>query len=81
MKPMKTILTTTAALALLGAPLFAATETTEDQVAAATPATAPACFKPILGTNAFQPSFAPGCVYYRAPTGNDRDPAASDEDG
>ncbi|RAP39404.1 hypothetical protein BYZ73_20735, partial [Rhodovulum viride] len=78
---MKLILTTTAALALLGAPLFASTETTEDQVAAVSPASAPACFKAIPGTNAFQRSHAPGCIYYRAPTGNDRDPAASDEDG
>ncbi|MBL3572830.1 hypothetical protein JMK10_09620 [Rhodovulum sulfidophilum] len=75
---MKTILTT-AALALLAAPVLAATDTTEDQATAVSPASAPDCFSPIQGTNAFQRSNAPGCVYYTAPTGNDRDPAASGE--
>ncbi|MBL3597798.1 hypothetical protein JMM63_19960 [Rhodovulum sulfidophilum] len=75
---MKTILTT-AALALLAAPVLAATGTTEDQATAVSPASAPDCFAPINGTNAFQRSNAPGCVYYTAPTGNDRDPAASGE--
>ncbi|ANB35987.1 hypothetical protein M2324_003994 [Rhodovulum sulfidophilum] len=75
---MKTILTT-AVLALLAAPVLAATDTTEDQATAVSPASAPDCFAPIQGTNAFQRSNAPGCVYYTAPTGNDRDPAASGE--
>ncbi|MCE8419706.1 hypothetical protein LZ190_13455 [Rhodovulum sulfidophilum] len=75
---MKTILTT-AALALLAAPVLAATDTTEDQATAVSPASAPDCFAPIQGTNAFQRSNAPGCVYYTAPTGNDRDPAATGE--
>ncbi|WP_414898416.1 hypothetical protein [Rhodovulum sp. YEN HP10] len=74
---MKTVLTT-AALALLAAPALAATDTTEDQATAMSPASAPDCFAPIQGTNAFQRSNAPGCVYYTAPTGNDRDPAASE---
>ncbi|BAQ67854.1 hypothetical protein NHU_00685 [Rhodovulum sulfidophilum] len=73
---MKTILTT-AVLALLAAPALAATDTTEDQTTAVSPASAPNCFAPIQGTNALQRSNAPGCVYYTAPTGNDRDPAAS----
>ncbi|MBL3587755.1 hypothetical protein JMM61_20815 [Rhodovulum sulfidophilum] len=77
---MKTILTT-AALALLAAPVLAATDTTEDQATVVSPASAPDCFAPIQGTNAFQRSNAPGCVYYTAPTGNDRDRdrAASDD--
>ncbi|OLS51325.1 hypothetical protein [Rhodovulum sulfidophilum] len=75
---MKTILTT-AALALLAAPVLAGTDTTEDQVTAVSPASAPDCFAPINDTNAFQRSNAPGCVYYTAPTGNDRDRAASDD--
>ncbi|NDK36991.1 hypothetical protein [Rhodovulum sulfidophilum] len=69
---MKTILTT-AVLALLAAPALAATDTTEDLADAVSPASAPDCFAPIQGSN------APGCVYYTAPTGNDRDPAASGE--
>ncbi|MBL3554611.1 hypothetical protein [Rhodovulum sulfidophilum] len=76
---MKTILTTVSALALLAAPVLAATDTTEDQATAVSPASAPDCFAPIQGTNAFQRSRAPGCVYYAAPTGNDRDRAASDD--
>ncbi|ANB32742.1 hypothetical protein M2324_001654 [Rhodovulum sulfidophilum] len=75
---MKTILTASA-LALLAAPVLAATGTTEDQATAVSPASAPDCFAPIQGTNAFQRSNAPGCVYYTAPTGNDRDPAATGE--
>ncbi|MBL3554286.1 hypothetical protein [Rhodovulum sulfidophilum] len=75
---MKTILAASA-LALLAAPALAATDTTEDQATAMSPASAPNCFAPINGTNAFQRSNAPGCVYYTAPTGNDRDPAASGE--
>ncbi|MBK5923840.1 hypothetical protein CCR90_08615 [Rhodovulum sulfidophilum] len=75
---MKTILTA-AALTLLAAPVLAATDTTEDQATAMSPASAPNCFAPINGTNAFQRSNAPGCVYYTAPTGNDRDRAASGE--
>ncbi|MCE8469169.1 hypothetical protein LZ189_08950 [Rhodovulum sulfidophilum] len=75
---MKTILAASA-LALLAAPVLAATDTTEDQAAAVSPDSAPDCFAPIQGTNAFQRSNAPGCVYYTAPTGNDRDPAASDD--
>ncbi|NDK36895.1 hypothetical protein [Rhodovulum sulfidophilum] len=75
---MKTILTA-AALTLLAAPVLAGTDTTEDQATAMSPASAPDCFAPIQGTNAFQRSNAPGCVYYTAPTGNDRDPAASDD--
>ncbi|RBO54037.1 hypothetical protein DSD19_06125 [Rhodovulum sp. BSW8] len=75
---MKLILTATAALALLGAPLIASTDATEDLAAAATPATAPACFKQIEGTNTFQRTGAEGCIYYSAPTdgayhGNDPD--------
>ncbi|BAQ68803.1 hypothetical protein NHU_01646 [Rhodovulum sulfidophilum] len=75
---MKTILTASA-LALLAAPALAATDTTEDQATAVSPSSAPDCFAPINGTNAFQHNNAPGCVYYTAPTGNDRDPAASGE--
>ncbi|MBL3563228.1 hypothetical protein [Rhodovulum sulfidophilum] len=75
---MKTILTA-AALTLLAAPVLAGTDTTEDQATAMSPASAPNCFAPINGTNAFQRSNAPGCVYYTAPTGNDRDRAASGE--
>ncbi|MBK5923742.1 hypothetical protein CCR90_08090 [Rhodovulum sulfidophilum] len=75
---MKTILTASA-LALLAAPVLAATGTTEDQATAVSPSSAPDCFAPIQGTNAFQRSNAPGCIYYTAPTGNDRDRAASDD--
>ncbi|MBL3554485.1 hypothetical protein [Rhodovulum sulfidophilum] len=76
---MKTILTTAAALALLAAPALAATETTEDLRAIRQPsADSQGCFAPIPGTNAFQRSNAPGCIYYVAPTGNDHDRAASD---
>ncbi|OLS50549.1 hypothetical protein [Rhodovulum sulfidophilum] len=76
---MKTILIPTA-LALLAAPALAATEATEDLRAIRQPsADSQGCFAPIPGTNAFQRSNAPGCVYYIAPTGNDRDPAASDD--
>ncbi|MBL3554555.1 hypothetical protein [Rhodovulum sulfidophilum] len=76
---MKTILTPTA-LALLAAPALAVTETTEDLRAIRQPSSdSQGCFAPIQGTNAFQRSNAPGCVYYTAPTGNDRDPAASGE--
>jgi len=75
---MKLLSTTSAALALLAAPVLAATDTTEDQATAVSPASAPDCFAPIQGTNAFQRSNAPGCVYYTAPTGNDRDRAASE---
>ncbi|MBL3576413.1 hypothetical protein JMK10_00190 [Rhodovulum sulfidophilum] len=73
---MKTILTSTA-LALLAAPALAAT--TEDLRAIRQPSSdSQGCFAPIPGTNAFQRTHAPGCIYYVAPTGNDRDRAASE---
>ncbi|TDX20745.1 hypothetical protein [Rhodovulum visakhapatnamense] len=69
---MKTILTTTAALALLAAPALAAVNATEDLSAIRQPsADGAGCFAAIAGTNAFERTHAPGCIYYRAPTGTD----------
>ncbi|RAP39457.1 hypothetical protein BYZ73_20380 [Rhodovulum viride] len=69
---MNTILTTAAALALLAAPALAAVNATEDLSAIRQPsADGAGCFAAIAGTNAFERTHAPGCIYYRAPTGTD----------
>lgn len=75
---MKTILTTTA-LALLAAPALAAINATEDLSAIRQPSADEACFASIADTNAFQRTYAPGCIYYRAPTGSDPKDASATE--
>ncbi|MBL3571811.1 hypothetical protein BV509_20550 [Rhodovulum sulfidophilum] len=79
---MKLLLTTATPLALLAAPALAAVNATEDLSAIRQPSADGAdCFAAIAGTNAFQRTHAPGCIYYRAPTGTDpKEVEATDPD-